>query len=601
MKSRVFDAVRQCAPHVVIVVAMSSLWNAWTMGAVLGLGLVVALSRLRKNKATFLGNFIVMLGGGAAAYGLARTLDGRIQVELASLFLGFAVARLSIDKPLMPRAVDVAMMSFALVSLGASRDIDKSVYFAAAVVFGTLALFFLSDAPHLRIFRARAPSALLGLVVAAGVAASLSGLTKKLTSGTGTSALFARWAARTTGFNGKIHLQDGELTPSNTIVMRIRGERVDYLRGTVLDDFNLDEWHAMLSLPEPKAVENERGPIEVDSTAPTKFLFAPRGGVGITEGAYLDAYGIAHVPNGISNFTIDAHGGPPDTPPTPHDTVMKQDIRSRLAPLAHAIVGDETNPEKQLDLIEHYLSANYHYTLSRHSKSNERYAILDFLFHSKEGQCEFFATAMALLARTLDIPARIATGYRVVEQNAYGGYWVVREKHAHSWVEAWSSEKNAFVTRDPTPHVEALFETEETGPGALFDAARTKLGDLATALGQNRGWLLLVLTVLVVLLIGRGQLASLFGRRRAKEAEGARPYFLDLSKALDEAGLARDPAEGVETYADRVESAGEAEAAALLRRYALHRYGGEEDDATLSRAFEKLAKVGLATKTRTAA
>jgi transglutaminase-like putative cysteine protease len=594
MNSRALDAVRQCLPHVVTVIALAVLWTSYTIAAALGLGLVVAVSRFRKSKPTFLGHFIIMLGGAAAAYALARTLEGRIQVELASLFLGGAIARLTIEKPLMSRALDIALLAFALVAMGVSREIPKNVYLATSLVFALTGLFFLSEAPHARILRARAPSAILGLVVAGLVAAALGGATRRLSGASGAGAFFAHGWGKT-GFTGRVHLDDGELVPSNDIVMRIRGGKVDYLRGSVLDWFDGEDWSHRREEKAQRFVDNERGSIEVEANAPSRYLFAPHGGVGVTDGAQLDVYGVTFVQVGISTYTIDPHGGVADPAPGPLDTevpirIQRQIFKERLVTLARTIVGDETDHDKQLVLLEKYLLANYRYSLSRHGKSNEKLVIFDFLFGSKEGRCEFFSTSLVLLARSLGIPARVVTGYRVVDQNTYGHYWVVREKHAHAWVEAWSDEKKAFVTHDPTPVMPAMFDIDDDGPLALADAARTKLGDLTAALGQNRGWLLFALAMLVAAFVGRGVLVSFLAKRRAKAADTARPYFLELSTMLANAGLARDPAEGVETYAERVEGAGEAEAAALLRRYALHRYGGEEDDATLARAFATLAK-----------
>src|SRR5947207_3960423 len=67
----------------------------------------------------------------------------------------------------------------------------------------------------------------------------------------------------------------------------------------------------------------------------------------------------------------------------------------------------------------------------------------------RSGNCEYFAAALAVMLRTLDVPARVVNGFQRGEWNPYGGYWVVRMRDAHSWVEAHID--GAWVTLDPSP------------------------------------------------------------------------------------------------------------------------------------------------------
>ena len=62
---------------------------------------------------------------------------------------------------------------------------------------------------------------------------------------------------------------------------------------------------------------------------------------------------------------------------------------------------------------------------------------MDFLLYNGTGHCEFFASAMVLLSRARGIPARLVGGYRVAEFSELGDYYIVRERNAHTWVEAW--------------------------------------------------------------------------------------------------------------------------------------------------------------------
>ena len=107
------------------------------------------------------------------------------------------------------------------------------------------------------------------------------------------------------------------------------------------------------------------------------------------------------------------------------------------------------------DALSRALREGYRYDLSPPSASRERGGILPFLFESRAGQCRHFSTALALLARSLGIPARVISGYHSSEWNESGGYLVVRERHAHAWVELWTDTaeqgRGAWRRVDVTP------------------------------------------------------------------------------------------------------------------------------------------------------
>jgi len=76
--------------------------------------------------------------------------------------------------------------------------------------------------------------------------------------------------------------------------------------------------------------------------------------------------------------------------------------------------------------------------------------VANFLFVRKQGHCEYFASAMAIMLRTLGIPARIVNGFRGAEFNDITGSYLVRARDAHSWVEAYIPGIG-WTTFDPTP------------------------------------------------------------------------------------------------------------------------------------------------------
>jgi protein-glutamine gamma-glutamyltransferase len=121
----------------------------------------------------------------------------------------------------------------------------------------------------------------------------------------------------------------------------------------------------------------------------------------------------------------------------------------RIGELAQNIVGGETSPAVQSRLIENYLRTHYGYTLELPSTEPDD-PIVFFLFHRKKGHCEYFASAMAVMLRTLQVPTRVVTGFQSGIYNPISGSQLIRTSDAHSWVEAWMPN-HGWTTFDPTP------------------------------------------------------------------------------------------------------------------------------------------------------
>lgn len=76
----------------------------------------------------------------------------------------------------------------------------------------------------------------------------------------------------------------------------------------------------------------------------------------------------------------------------------------------------------------------------------------DFLFNTKRGFCEHYASSFVYLMRAAGVPARIVTGYQGGEINPNGNYLIVRQSDAHAWAEVWLQDKG-WVRVDPTAAV----------------------------------------------------------------------------------------------------------------------------------------------------
>ena len=121
----------------------------------------------------------------------------------------------------------------------------------------------------------------------------------------------------------------------------------------------------------------------------------------------------------------------------------------RISKLADEITAPAPSNYDKAVALEQYLSTHFGYTLEL-PRTLPRDPLANFLFERKRGHCEYFASSMAVMLRSLHIPSRIVTGFRGGEFNDLTGQYVVRASDAHSWVEAYFPG-SGWVTFDPTP------------------------------------------------------------------------------------------------------------------------------------------------------
>jgi transglutaminase-like putative cysteine protease len=121
----------------------------------------------------------------------------------------------------------------------------------------------------------------------------------------------------------------------------------------------------------------------------------------------------------------------------------------RIPQLAKEVTAQATNNYDKAAAIERYLSTRYQYTLQL-PRIEPRDPLGNFLFERRQGHCEYFASSMAVMLRTLGIPARVVNGFRTAEFNDVTSSYVIRASSAHSWVEA-NFPGYGWIEFDPTP------------------------------------------------------------------------------------------------------------------------------------------------------
>src|SRR2546426_2038282 len=308
------------------------------------------------------------------------------------------------------------------------------------------------------------------------------------------SAAFTRRGSGLTnfiGFSENVQLGEiGSLKENNQVVMHVRVEDLPggfsrdlKWRGVGLDEFTGRGWKKSLEARRFTQENPERGFFQLGTTealhrltTQTVFLepldtpvvfAAPR--VIALQGPfpYLRIDGVGSLQSRRHEFERLIYKAVSDTT-DPDAAVLRRDplahtasfarylqlpesLDPRIGDLARAMIANHhaRNGYDMARAIESQLRSDYGYTLQM--KASGPNPLSDFLFHVRAGHCEYFSTAMAVMLRTQNIPARVVNGFLSGEYNDAAGAYTVRQSDAHSWVEVYFPATNSWVTFDPTP------------------------------------------------------------------------------------------------------------------------------------------------------
>jgi hypothetical protein len=138
--------------------------------------------------------------------------------------------------------------------------------------------------------------------------------------------------------------------------------------------------------------------------------------------------------------------------PVPADLAFDAKIFAETARLARSLAAGAASDDEKLARVEKFFrEGGFSFELGAvaAAKPGERHPLERFLFETKKGHCELFASAAALLLRAMGVPARLTVGFRLRAPNS-GDVLTVRSSDAHAWVEAWRKTRG-WSPIDPTP------------------------------------------------------------------------------------------------------------------------------------------------------
>ena len=268
-----------------------------------------------------------------------------------------------------------------------------------------------------------------------------------------------------TGFTDNVRLgQVSDIQEDESIIFRANMDKIDddlvYWRGITLDNFDGSSWKSTGRKHHVRYISNRPAGKFIKQTiylepyqnsyvfALDKPIFIDLRRSRMNEDLTFTMPGPIERRIRYSAMSIVSNTIPGDNIDLQASTQLPANLSSRIISLAKGLRTKE-NKEATLQRIHRYLySGNYKYSLKDLPRSKN--PLEHFLFESRYGNCEYFASAMAVMLRVNGIPARLVGGYRGGYYNEMGKYYLVPQKNAHVWVEAHIAGKG-WVRFDPTP------------------------------------------------------------------------------------------------------------------------------------------------------
>lgn len=472
--------------------------------AIFGAALAIALTGRRPlaGHATLSALALLLAAGGLFLSVFAGRFD---LVIAASAFAGLLTAQRMTSEPVPATDNQVHLTSLLMVSGGAalSGDLLFGLCLAAFAVCIALSLGLgvldggerdqadLKVRPALRQIAVGATFAVIGglLFFALFPRLSWNVAARRMARGLG---------GTTTGLSTKIQLgtTGGTIKTTSRVVARVQltpdpgDEKLDrYFIASHLSDFDGRSWDGPTAGEAPRAALNLIGqkprmlvqryellagygqPIALALEHPAAFMHATvMRSTGSTPNATFQ-----RIPGREVRFALPGNGyaytvwsSNRVAPATEEERAaalkLPPNLDPRVEQLARQVIGTEKDPARIAQKLEAHLKSNYQYTLELPGPVQDPLA--DFLFNRKAGHCEFFATALAIMLRSVGIPARVTVGFFGGMRS--GDQYVLRAGDAHAWTEALT-DGQGFVRYDATP---------ESGRGAQGTPFSTLVTDL---------------------------------------------------------------------------------------------------------------------------
>lgn len=278
---------------------------------------------------------------------------------------------------------------------------------------------------------------------------------------------FQRYNQGITGFSEQVtHGSVRNIQQSNAVVFRAEMPEIPlenlYWRGLILEEFTGNTWVSSRRFA-------PRGAFRAEGEQIVQRLFLEpgyhRAFFALDKPVMVEGEGAFPIGEGIFihtnarqirqlNYTavsVISSTLQPHNPEIPRSLYLQ--LPENFIPALRNIVEEMTEGKDENEKIRAIMSylapPNFEYSLENLPVSQD--ALEEFLFSHKKGNCEYFASAMAVMLRMADVPVRLIAGYKGGFYNSGGGYYIIQQESAHVWVEAWSESEKLWRRYDPTP------------------------------------------------------------------------------------------------------------------------------------------------------
>jgi transglutaminase-like putative cysteine protease len=229
-------------------------------------------------------------------------------------------------------------------------------------------------------------------------------------------------------------------------------------------------------------------------------------------------------------------------------TALPDSVPERVFGLAQQAAGQATTPYDQAKALERFLR-QYPYSLEVDLAPADQDPVDFFLFDLQAGYCDYYASSMVVMARSLGLPARLAAGY--LAQPTVEGPQIIRQKNAHSWAEVYFADYGwlefeptaAFPAESPPPPLEG--EPDLVDPEALDE---TTSPPIPMPPPDRRGYLWLL--VLIPLLLSSWWLWRARRSRRGMPSDPATWAYQQLQRRASRLGQVVRPSQTPAEFTD---------------------------------------------------
>jgi len=265
------------------------------------------------------------------------------------------------------------------------------------------------------------------------------------------------------GFTENVKLGSvSDIQEDNSIIFRVNMEKVDedylYWRGITLEYFDGNEWSDI-----DTGVIDKKVKVEGDIIYQTVYLEPYSGNFffGLDKPVNISGFRNIYKKDDFTFYSKEILSNKVryEVKSILSDTIYESSIEKKYYLQLPENISQELkkfsinfyaqNELETVKKVEDFLkNGEYKYSLKNLPLSEK--PIDEFLFNHKQGNCEYFATSMAIILRVLGIPSRVVAGYRGGIYNDIGKYYIIRQSDAHLWVEAYINNIG-WIRFDPTP------------------------------------------------------------------------------------------------------------------------------------------------------